>query len=254
MPADLKTLHVTAEGPILNIQLNRPDTGNSIDGQMLTELLEVLRAMEDDPAIRVMVLSGAGNDFCKGADRSEFSTLLEIDTSGSGLRALNDRAQRVCSTLSQLGVVTIARLHGAVLGAGLGLAIFCDLRVGADTCRFRMPEVGLGLPPAWGGALPRLAEEAGQAQVRELLLTAESFNAARAKQLSILHKVASVGDLDAAVARWVKPIVRRNPATMRITKSMLNARARAAELSVGGYLDAALSSAAMHAEPPTCSA
>ncbi|MFI5867587.1 enoyl-CoA hydratase/isomerase family protein [Streptomyces sp. NPDC051546] len=245
MPADLKTLHVTAEGPVLNIQLSRPETGNSIDGQMLTELLEVLRAMEDDPAVRVMVLSGAGDDFCQGGDRSEFSTLLEIDPSGSELRALNDRAQRVCSILSQLGVVTIARLHGDVLGAGLGLAIFCDLRVGADTCRFRMPEVGLGLPPAWGGALPRLALEAGQAQVRELLLTAESFDAAQAQQLAILHKVVPVDGLDAAVTHWVKPIVRRNPTAMRITKSMLNARAGAAELSVGGYLDANLLAAAM---------
>ncbi|MFJ9380146.1 enoyl-CoA hydratase/isomerase family protein [Streptomyces sp. NPDC101455] len=237
MPADLKTLQVTAEGPVLNVQLARPETGNSVDGQMLTELLEVLRVLEDDASVRVMVLSGAGDHFCQGGDRSEFPALLQKDPSGSELRFVADRAQRVCSTLSQLGLVTIARLHGDVIGAGLGLAAFCDLRVGADTCRFRMPEVGLGVPPTWGGVLPRLAEEAGQSWVRRFLLTAESFDAARAEKLSILHEVVAADDLDAAVARWAEPIVRRDPATMRLTKRMLNARAGATQLVVGSCLD-----------------
>ncbi|MFF7953705.1 enoyl-CoA hydratase/isomerase family protein [Streptomyces griseorubiginosus] len=241
---DFKTLQVTGEGPVLSVQLNRPENGNSVDGLMLTELLRVLRALEDDNAVRVMVLSGAGDHFCQGGDRAEFPALLEKDPSGSELRALADRAQRVCSALSQLKVVTIARLHGDVLGAGLGLAVFCDLRVGADTCRFRMPEVGLGVPPAWGGVLPRLAEEAGQAWVRRLLLTSEAFDARRAEQLSILHEVVTADDLDAAVTRWAKPIARRDPTTVRVTKSMLNARAGATQLAVGSYFDDELLTAA----------
>ncbi|MCP3759197.1 enoyl-CoA hydratase/isomerase family protein [Streptomyces sp. TBY4] len=245
MFTDFKTLQVSDEGPILRVELNRPETGNSVDGQMLSELLVVLRALEDDNTVRVMVLSGAGDHFCQGGDRAEFPTLLERDPSGSELRALADKAQRVCSTLSQLRVVTIARLHGDVIGAGLGLAVFCDLRVGADTCRFRMPEVGLGVPPAWGGVLPRLAEEAGQAWVRRLLLTAEPFDAARAEQLSILHEVVPADDLDAAVARWAKPIIRRDPTTVRITKGMLNARAGATQLAVASHFDDELLTAAV---------
>ncbi|MFF5304864.1 enoyl-CoA hydratase/isomerase family protein [Streptomyces sp. NPDC013161] len=193
---------------------------------MLSELLEVLRSLEEGPSVRVMILSGAGDHFCQGGDRSEFPALLKKDPSGFELRALPDRARRVCSGLSQLGLVTIARLHGDVMSAGLGLAAYCDLRVGADTCRFRMPEIGLGVPPAWGGVLPRLAEEAGQAWVRRLLLTAESFDAARAELLSILHEVVPLEDLDGAVARWAGPIARRDPTTVRITKQMLNARWR----------------------------
>ncbi|MGW6214984.1 enoyl-CoA hydratase/isomerase family protein [Streptomyces sp. NPDC055109] len=245
MLTDYKTLRVTHEGRILNVQLNRPEVGNAVDSQILTDLLEVLRALEDDPTVRVMVLSGAGDHFCQGGDRAEFPALLDRDPSGSELRALANKAQRVCATLAQLGVVTIARLHGDVIGAGLGLAVFCDLRVGADSTRFRMPEVGLGVPPAWGGVLPRLAEEVGQAQVRRLLLTAEVFDAAAAERLSILHEVVSADDLDAAVTRWVKPILRRDPTTLRITKTMLNARAGAAQLSVGGYFDDELLTAAM---------
>ncbi|MEV8544360.1 enoyl-CoA hydratase/isomerase family protein [Streptomyces sp. NPDC051572] len=245
MRTDFKTLRVTDEGPILRVQLNRPDAGNAISSEVLTELLEVLRALEDDRFVRVMVLSGTGDHFCMGGDRAEFPALLEQDLSGTALRAVAAKAHRVCAALSQLGVVTIAQLHGDVIGAGLGLAVFCDLRVGATTCRFRMPEVGLGVPPAWGGVLPRLIEEAGQAQVRRLLLTAEKFDATRAAQLSILHEVVPSDDLEAAVIRWTKPIARRDPTTMRITKSMLNARATAAQLSASGSFDDELLTAAI---------
>ncbi|MDF3298496.1 enoyl-CoA hydratase/isomerase family protein [Streptomyces tropicalis] len=240
MASDYKTLRVIDEGPLLRVELNRPETGNAISGEVLGELLDVLTALEDDGTVRVMVLSGAGDHFCQGGDRSEFPALLAEDPSGAALRALAHRAQRVCEALSRLGVVTIARLQGDVIGAGLGLAVFCDLRVGADTCRFRMPEVGLGVPPAWGGVLPRLVEEAGQARVRRLLLTAEQFDAATAESLSLLHEVVPPDGLDAAVTRWVKPMLRRDPTTLRITKTMLNARANAAQLSVGSYFDAEL--------------
>ncbi|MEU9416054.1 enoyl-CoA hydratase/isomerase family protein [Streptomyces sp. NPDC048272] len=242
---DFKTLQVSDEGTILRVQLDRPEEGNSVDSQMLTELLAILRALEDDHTVRVMVLSGAGDHFCQGGDRTEFPELLAQDTSGAALRALGEKAQRVCSALSQLRLVTIARCHGDVIGAGLGLAVFCDLRVGADTSRYRMPEVGLGVPPAWGGVLPRLAAEAGQAQVRRLLLTAEAFDAARAKQMSILHEVVPADDLDAAVARLAKPLARRDPTTVRITKNMLNALAGANQLSVGSYADDEFLTAAM---------
>lgn len=242
---EYKSLRVTDEGKLLRVQLNRPEAGNAISGQVLTELLEVLTALEDDRTIRVMVLSGAGDHFCRGGDRSEFPELLAEDLSGTALRALATKAQRVCEALSRLGVVTVAQLHGDVIGAGLGLAVFCDLRVGAENCRFRMPEVGLGVPPAWGGVLDRLPAEVGQAWVRRLLLTAEEFDAMRAERLSILHEVVPIDDLEDAVARLVKPLVRRDPTTMRITKAMLAARANAAQLSVGGYYDAELLTAAV---------
>ncbi|MFE9437009.1 enoyl-CoA hydratase/isomerase family protein [Streptomyces sp. NPDC006640] len=238
---DFKTLRVTDEGRILRVQLSRPEAGNSISGDMLSELLELLRALEDSATVRVMVLSGAGSDFCTGGDRSELSTLLEQDPSGGSLRALAARAHRVCAALAQTEVVTIAQLHGAVIGAGLGLAVFCDLRIGADTCRFRMPEIGLRVPPAWGGVLPRLVEEVGRAQVRRLLLTSETFGAARAEQLAILHEVVPAGGLEAAVDDAARLIARRDPATVRIAKRMLAADAQGSS----GLLDEELLTAAV---------
>lgn len=245
MQTDFKTLRVVEEGPVLQVQLNRPEHGNALSGEVLTDLLEVLHMLQEDTTIRVMVLSGAGDDFCQGGERSEFPALLAEDPSGGSLRALAAKAERVCAALSTLEVVTIARLQGDVIGAGLGLAIYCDLRVGADTCRFRMPELGLGLPPAWGGVLDRLPTEVGQSWVRYLLLTSEPFDAHRARELSVLHNVVPRDGLDAAVSRLAKTIARRDPAAIRITKRMLSARANAAQLSIGGYFDGELLTSAV---------
>ncbi len=237
---DFKTLRVTHEGPVLNVELSSPETGNAISGLVLDELLAVLDALHDDPSIRVLVLSGAGDDFCLGGERKEFATLLATDPGGAGLHALGNKARRVCDALATANAVTIARLHGGVIGAGIGLAVFCDLRVGADSCRFRMPELALGVPPAWGGVLPRLLSEAGAARVRELILTADNFDAAKAVELSILHKAVPESELDATVTRWIKPLVRRSPAALRSAKVMLNAYAGASRLADASFFDAEL--------------
>lgn len=245
MLRDFKTLLVALEGPILTVQLNTPETGNAISGQVLGELLAVLGAAEDDPDIRVMVISGAGDNFCLGGDRSEFPSLLAEDPSGAAFRALAVKARRVCDALATTETVTIARLHGGVIGAGLALAAFCDLRVGADNCHFLLPELSLGIPPAWGGALSRLLYEAGPAKVRELILTRDHFNAATAHDLSILHKVVPENELDAAVARWTRPLVRRSPAALRTAKLMLNSYATAPRLADATLFDTDLLTSAV---------
>ncbi|MFF3743139.1 enoyl-CoA hydratase/isomerase family protein [Streptomyces kronopolitis] len=245
MMHDFKSLLVRREGAVLTVQLNRPETGNAISGEILDELLAVLGALDDESGIRVLVLSGAGADFCLGGDRAEFPALLAEEPGGVGLRALGNKARRVCEALASTDVVTIARLHGGVVGAGVGLAVFCDLRAGADTCRFRLPELGLGVPPAWGGIMPRLLHEAGASRIRELILTADNFDAATARELSILHKVVPEDQLDSTVARWIKPLVRRSPSALRTAKLMLNAYANANRLADATLFDAELLSSAL---------
>ncbi|MEV0036725.1 enoyl-CoA hydratase/isomerase family protein [Streptomyces sp. NPDC050804] len=247
MMEDFKALQVLREGPVLTVRLNSPETGNAVSGPLLDELLAVLDTVHGDPAVRVLILSGAGDDFCLGGDRGEFPGLLAEHPGGAGLHALGNKARRMCDALASVHAVTIARLHGGVVGAGLGLAVFCDLRVGADNCRFRMPELGLGVPPAWGGVMSRLLSEAGTARIRELMLTAENFDAARAAELSILHKVVPVEELDQTVTRWTKPLLRRSPTALRTTKAMLNAYAGANRLADATFFDAELLTAAVAA-------
>jgi methylglutaconyl-CoA hydratase len=242
---DFKTLRVLHEGAVLRVELSSPETGNAISGPVLDELLAVLGTLSDRPDVRVLILSGAGADFCLGADRSEFAEIVANDPTGARIRTLGNKARRVCDALATADAVTIARVQGAVIGAGIALAVFCDLRVGADNSRFRLPELALGMPPAWGGVLPRLLHEAGAARIRELILTGESFDAAKAAELSLLHSVVPENELDDAVARWSRPLVRRSATALRTAKLMLNAYAGAQRLADATLLDAELLTSAI---------
>nr|WP_202443772.1 MULTISPECIES: enoyl-CoA hydratase/isomerase family protein [unclassified Streptomyces] len=235
---------------MLNIQLNSPDTGNALCEPMLDELLTVLGALHDRPEIRVVILSGAGADFCLGGDRREFAESLAADGTGAALRAMGNKARRVCEALAATSAVTIARLHGGVIGAGIALAVFCDLRAGAHSCRFRLPELALGMPPAWGGVLPRLLNECGAARIRELILTGESFDAAKAAELDLLHKAVPEDELDEVIARWTRPLVRRSPAALRTAKVMMNAYASANRLADATLFDAELLTTVLAATGP----
>ncbi|GAA3311446.1 hypothetical protein GCM10020295_81120 [Streptomyces cinereospinus] len=164
-------------GPVLHVQLNPAAQDDVLSTAVLDALINVLDDLHDQPDVRVLVLSSLGDDFSLGADRREYQDALDADPGGSTLLRLADKAHRLCQALESTHAVTIARLHGKVVGAGLALAAYCDLRAGADTCRFRMPEVGIGLAPAWGGAMGRLITEAGAARIRELMLTCETFDA-----------------------------------------------------------------------------
>jgi enoyl-CoA hydratase/carnithine racemase len=240
---ELKTLRVRRQGPVLTIELNTPDQGNAVTDAMLEDLQTVLDRQE--PHIRVVVLAGAGGDFCLGGDRGEYAAHLSRDPGGSGIRASGHRARRVCDSLTGNPAVTIARIHGKAIGAGVALALACDLRVSADTATFRLPELALGLPTAWGGLLSRFISEAGAARARELILTGRSFDAEEALSLSLLQKVVPPHELDTAVETWIKPIIRRPATALRVTKAMLNSYAAAARLTDSSALDPELMAAAV---------
>ena len=187
-----------------------------------------------------MVLSGAGPDFCLGGDREEFAALLDEDPTGGGVRTTGTKARRVCEAITGHHAVTVARGQGKAIGAGLALALACDLRVGAETSSFRLPELALGLPTAWGGLLPRLLHEVGAARAREIILTSRVIGAAEAHSLSILQRVVPELELDEAVMEWVRPVVRRPEGALRVTKALLNSYTAATRLADPSVLDAEL--------------
>ncbi|MEU6236669.1 enoyl-CoA hydratase/isomerase family protein [Kitasatospora sp. NPDC047058] len=237
-PAPARTVRAERRGPVLHVELNSPETGNAVNDAMLDELLAVLGA--PDPAVRVIVLSAAGPDFCLGGDRDELAATLGADPTGGGVRSSGSRARQVCEAITGNPAVTIARVQGRAIGAGFALALACDLRVGADTASFRLPELALGLPVAWGGLLPRLLHEVGAARAREIILTGRTVGAAEAYGLSILQRVVPEQDLDRAVADWTRPVVRRPEAALRVTKTLLNSHAAATRLADTSVLDAEL--------------
>ncbi|MGV9349296.1 enoyl-CoA hydratase/isomerase family protein [Streptomyces spiralis] len=237
---------VEQDGPVLHVFLNPSGQGATLSIAVMDDLISVLDDLHKRPEIRVLVLSSPGEDFCVGADRAEYQAALAADPTGSLLRRITDKAYRLCHALENTHAITIARLHGKVIGAGLALASFCDLRAGADTCRFRMPEVGLGLPPAWGGAMGRLVSESGAARVRELMLTCDMFDASTARQLGLLHKVVPLERLDNAITAWTRPLVRRPPEALILSKRLLAGYARADRTADIALLDSHLLTAQLN--------
>lgn len=235
-----KWLDIRQSEYVLSAELHAPSSGNALTSDMLDELLDLLgRVPERD--VRVLVLSGAGGDFSLGADVNEYRDLLWQDPSGRALSAVVDKGRRVCEALESSPAVVIARLHGRVTGAGLVLAMSCDLRAAADTSRFRMPELAFNLIPAWGGGLGRLIAAAGEARVRELMLTCAEFDARHARELALVQKVETTAELDAEIDRtWIKPLLRRAPEAVALTKRMFAVHARTSRAAETALLDADL--------------
>lgn len=231
-------LRLELHGAVLRVELNRPS--GILNRAVLEALRSVLQALPQRPDIRVLVMAGAGDDFSLGGDLEEYRQALQTDPSGAAARSIADCAYDICQALQTTTAVTIARLRGRAIGAGLALAAFCDLRVGDSTFRGQLPEMALGVVPAWGGALPRLMSEAGPAHVRTLLLTSSWIDAATAHQIGLLNGFCAPADLDNQITTWAQRIVRRDPEAVITTKRLL-------AQPLAGLMDAHLLSMSMAA-------
>src|SRR5688572_12949452 len=195
---------VEREGPVARIFLNRPEKANALNSAMLEELCEVFRNLND---LQVAVLAGKGKTFCGGADTSELNNLT-TKTAG----AFVEKIHRVCAGIRDLPVPVVARLHGAVIGAGLEIAAACDLRVAADGTKFAMPEVKLGIPSVVEAALlPRLM---GSGRAAWLVLTGEAIDARRALEWGLIEEI---GDGE----RLVQHLLAADRAALRMQKELL---------------------------------
>jgi len=199
------------EGAVARIVIDRPAKANALDSPLLDELAAALGTVE--PGVRAVVLAGSGKTFCGGADVEE---LERLDHATAG--AFVGRIHRVCEALRRLPVPVVARLHGAVIGAGLEIAAACDLRVAAEGTRFAMPEVRLGIPSVVEAALlPRLM---GSGRAAWLVLTGEAIDARRAYEWGLIEQVAS--DLDAAVKSLLEKLLAADPGALAEQKRLLH--------------------------------
>jgi len=173
---------VEREGPVARIFLNRPEKANALNSAALRELASGLESLAPDESLRVVVLAGRGKTFCGGADTQELKS-LNAATAG----AFVEKIHNVCQAIRDLPVPVVARLHGAVIGAGLEIAAACDLRVAAEGTKFAMPEVRLGIPSVVEAALlPRLM---GSGRAAWLVLTGEAIDARRALEWGLIEEI-----------------------------------------------------------------
>src|SRR5207249_12210284 len=176
--------------------LNRPDRLNAMSGPMLDALLAALPRLAEDPEVGVVVLTGAGRGFCAGGDVKAMAEGREF-----GGTTLEEKAQALRSRmdvsrwLDEVPKVTIAMVRGAAAGAGLSLALACDLRVAGDSARFATAFARVGYSGAFGGSW-YLTQLVGTAKARELYYTADIVDAQQALALGIVNRVVPDGHLE----------------------------------------------------------
>jgi enoyl-CoA hydratase len=201
---------VEREGPVARIFLNRPEKANALTSPALDEPRRALRELASDRSLRTVILGGRGRTFCGGADREELGALT-AETAG----AFVTRIHEVCQAMRELPVPVVARLHGAVIGAGLEVASACDLRVAAEGTRFAMLEVRLGIPSVVEAALlPRLM---GSGRAAWLVLTGEAIDARRALEWGLIEEIGE----EETVQRLVKHLLSNDPEALRVQKQLL---------------------------------
>jgi len=179
---------VESEGGVTRIFLNRPEKVNALDSAVLGQLLAALLRISESPDARAVVLAGRGKAFCGGADLKELSALTAANAGG-----FVQKIHAVCDAIRKLPVPVVARLHGAVIGAGLEIAAACDLRLAAHGTRFAMPEVRLGIPSVVEAALlPRLM---GSGRAAWLVLTGEAIDVRRALDWGLIEEIGDGANL-----------------------------------------------------------
>jgi len=208
-----ETLIYEKKDHIAYVTLNRPQALNVYNIQMRNDLYEVLGAIKDDPDVRVAVFRGAGEKaFCAGADLSEFLT-APSPTIARQVRFGRD----VWGLFSSLPQPLIAAMHGFVIGSGVEIALYCDIRIASDDVKFGLPEVKLGIIPAAGGTqtLPRVI---GKAKALEMILTSDWMNAEEAFRAGLVNRVVPKARLYETAEEIAQKIASFNPTAVRCAK------------------------------------
>ena len=212
-----RNLEISNRGAVRTIVVNRPDKLNALNRDTLNELGLVFAQAAQDDAVRVVVLTGAGEKaFVAGADIAEMNGYTPVQAQG-----FSRAGQRLMTSIERLGKPVIARVQGFALGGGMELAMACHLRVASEKAKFGQPEINLGLIPGFGGT-QRLLRLAGRGAALELCLTGAPINAQRAYELGIVTRVVAPEALDEAV------------------NTLADQLAAAAPLAAAGILDAVL--------------
>lgn len=205
------------DGPIERVTLNRAEVRNAFNETLIAELTDWAGRVAGDPEVRVVVLRGAGPVFCAGADLGWMSKVVAYSHDENVRDAT--AAAAMYAALDALPVPLIARIHGAALGGGAGLAAVSDIAVADAHTVFGFTEVKLGIVPAM--ISPFVLRRIGEGPARELFLTGLRFPASRAREIGLVHAVVPAADLDATVERYVGEILSAAPEAVTTTKGLI---------------------------------
>ena len=213
-PASWQSLNLERQGAIARIEMRRPELHNAFDAGLIAELTQALAEVGADPAVRAVVLTGAGSTFSAGADLNWMRSMAAASEAENREDSL--RLAALMRTLAFLGKPTIARVNGSAYGGGVGLVACCDIAIGVDGAKFALSEAKLGLVPAV--ISPYVMSAIGARHARRLFLTAEVFDAAEAERIGLLHQRVAGAELDEAVDRSLHWLGKGGPIAQREAK------------------------------------
>ena len=215
-------LEATKDG-VAVLTMNRPERLNALSGPMLDAMLEALHRLAEDSEVGAVVLTGAGRGFCAGGDVKAMAEGTEFGgtTMEEKAQALRSRME-TSRLLHEMPKPTIAMVRGAAAGAGLSLALACDLRVASDTARFGTAFARVGYSGDFGGSY-YLTQLVGTAKARELYYTAELVDASQALALGIVNRVVPDGKLEEETMALARKIASGPRVALRYMKRNMNA-------------------------------
>lgn len=226
---NFQTLQIESRDHVATVWMNRPDVHNAFDETLIRELTDAFARLERDTSTRVVVLAGRGKSFSAGADLNwmKRAANYRVEENLRDARAL----ATMLNALHRMPKPTVARVHGAALGGGVGLVSACDIAIASTEASFATTEVKLGLIPSV--ISPYVIAAIGQRAAHRYFLTAERFNADEALRLGLAHAVCAPDALDTSVAQLVAALLGGGPAAQAASKDLIAA-------VVGKPIDAAV--------------
>lgn len=212
----LNTLQLHQHKSTLKVLLNRPLKLNAVNQQMTADWEILNTYLADHPAIRVVIVTGAGDAFCAGDDVKEVGTLDR-----SVAEQLSYRQARMYLAWEQLPQIFIAAINGLAYGAGCVLAGACDLKIAAHSAQFGMPEILLGWPPGYG--IAQLTALVGKTRAIEMCLTGQPINAQKALDYGLVHRLVPKSQVVVAAEKWAEELLKLPAQALRETKKLVHA-------------------------------
>jgi len=210
------TLTLEKKEHVALLTFNRPEVLNALNTTVATESLDALQNIENDPDVRVLILTGAGRSFVAGADIAEMQAKTPQEA-----RIYSELGHRFMNTLQNLPQPVIAAINGFALGGGLEVALACDIRIASEDAQFGLPETILGIIPGWG-ATQRTARLVGTAKTKEMIFTGRRIKADEALSMGLVNQVVPDEELMDTVNEMAAAMCRQGQTALQHAKAVIN--------------------------------
>ena len=214
-----QTIEIERAGTVATLWMNRPEVHNAFNAQVIDELSAACRELDADPTIRVVVLAGRGKSFSAGADLNWMKAAGEASEEANFADAM--QLATMLRTLAEMEKPTIARVHGAALGGGMGLAAACDICIASERAVFATSEVKFGIIPS--AISPYVIRAIGERQAYRYFQSAERIDSKRAAEIGLAHEAVTGEALDAKVQEIVAALLQGGPKSQAAAKELIRA-------------------------------